>query len=101
MRMWQVQRASVQLFWNLERVPSRVRLPLGLPYLHSAKQCMGVGGGGGGGISAEALVSVPQIRSSWTVGFKVYLSQKKKKIDMWKGHILEVHCTNIQRKRFE
>ena len=21
-------------------------------------------------------------------------------IDMWKGHILEVHCTNIQRKRF-
>ena len=31
--------------------------------------------------------------------FKVYLSPKKK-IDMWKGHILEVHCTNIQLKIF-
>ena len=31
--------------------------------------------------------------------FKVYLYPKKK-IDMWKGHRFEVHCTNIQWKLF-
>ena len=32
-------------------------------------------------------------------GFKVYLYPNFL-FDMWKGHILEVHCTNIQLKIF-
>ena len=33
----------------------------------------------------------------YLVPLKVYLSPPK--FDMWNGHSLEVHCTNIQRKK--
>ena len=73
MRIGLVQKASAQ-FEILNG--SQVVFFAGPPYSHSAKRGMG----GGWGISFVPLVSVPQTRSSQTVGFNILCISKYQKL---------------------